>query len=96
MKQPHWVWATDANTKERIPLNLSVIPTMLRRKTDDGREITVAFMGGLAIDQNGMHHYAKVHILERDVELFTAPPIPLADPLPKAIAKLAKPHIKDK
>lgn len=95
MKQPHWVWATDATTKDRIPVNLSAIPTMLPGKLDDGRAITILFLGGVAMDQHGQMHYARAHVMESPAELFIAPPIPLAE-MPKALAKLARPHAKDK
>lgn len=96
MKQPHWVWATDANTHERVCLNLGVVQMMFLRKMGDGREVTVIPLGGIAIDQNGAAQYAQMFVTEKPAELLVSPPIPLADPLPKSVARLAKPHSKDK
>lgn len=93
--EPHWVWATDADTKQRIPVNLGAVPTMITLKRPDGSQVTVVFLGGMAIDPTGVVHYAQSRVLESPQELFTSPKIKLRtgkEKLPPQIASLAKPH----
>lgn len=95
MSEPHWVWATDATTNQRIPVNLTAVPTMLSLSRPDGSKVTALFFGGLAFDQKGAVHYAQTQVLESPAELFSSPKIKLRsgkEKLPQAIANLAKPH----
>lgn len=99
--EPHYVWATDANTRQRIPVNLSAIPTWLPVQLPDGRAVTALFLGGMTTTPNGGFAYAQVQVLETIEDLITAPRIKLGKAsnrgskkkeLPPEIAKLAKPH----
>lgn len=93
--EPHWVWATDANNRQRTPVNLTAIPSMLQIKKLDGSMVTALFFGGMAFDQNGTVHYAQAQVLETPAELFSSPKIKLRSKdkkLPPEIAKLAAPH----
>ena len=94
--EPHWVWATDANTKKRIPVNLTAIPTMLPVVRADGTELTALFLGGMAFDAQGAAHYAQAQVLESVQELLVSPKIKMRGKervkLQPAIAKLAQPH----
>lgn len=95
MSEPHWVWATDATTNQRIPVNLTAIPTMLSLTRADGTAVTALFIGGIAFDPKGAVHYAQSQVLETPAELFSSPKIKLRsgkEKLPPAIASLAKPH----
>lgn len=95
MSEPHWVWATDVNTKQRIPVNLGAMLTMLPVKRD-GIDVTALFFGGVACDAQGAFHYAQVQVLETIQTLFASPKIKLGRQperkLPPEIAKLAAPH----
>lgn len=95
MSEPHWVWATDANTRQRVPVNLTATPFMLPVKKQDGSMVTAMFFGGMTIDANGAIHYAQAQVLETPQELFSSPKIKLRSKdkkLPPEIAKLAAPH----
>ena len=95
MSEPHWVWATDANTRQRIPVNLSAIPCMLAVVHPDGTQVTALFLGGMAVDQKGVVNYAQAQVLESAAELFSSPAIKMRSgkaKLPPEIAKLAQPH----
>lgn len=70
----HWVWATDANTNQRIPVNLAAIPTMMRATLPVQRQITILFLGGIA-RVDGRDYYAQTHVLESPEELLIAPVI---------------------
>ena len=92
--EPHWIWATDANTKQRIPVNLTAIHSMLPVKRPDGSAATALFFGGMAFD-GGNVHYAQAQVVEAPQELFSSPKIKLRsgkEKLPPEIAKLAQPH----
>lgn len=85
----HWVWATDAHSRQRIPVNLAAIPTMTKVAGQDGAR-TILFLGGLAIDAAGKHHYAQTHVLETPEELLALPavlPPSIPSPQPKSKAK---------
>lgn len=93
--EPHWVWATDANTLQRVPVNLTCIPTMLPVKHRDGSMVTALFLGGIAAVQDGAFIYAQAQVLESPQELFSSPKIKMRtgkEKLPPQIANLAKPH----
>ncbi len=93
--EPHWVWATDVNTKQRVPVNLTSIPFMLPIKRQEGFAVTALFIGGVAIAADGTYVYAQAQVLETPQELFSSPKIKLRTKekkLPAAIASLATPH----
>lgn len=83
----HWVWATDAHTRNRIPVNLAAIPTMARAKRPDGVSVTILFIGGIAV-RGDQDVYAQTHVLETPEELLAAPAVlPPSVPQPKSKAK---------
>lgn len=95
MAEPHWVWATDVNTLQRVPVNLTSIPTMLPVKRPDGSWATALFLGGIATTVDGNFIYAQAQVLESPQELFSSPKIKLRtgkEKLLPQIANLAKPH----
>jgi hypothetical protein len=95
MSEPHWVWATDANTKQRIPINLSAIPCMLSVVQANGTQVTALFLGGMTLDAKGVALYAQAQVMETAAELFSSPAIKMRSSkakLPPEIAKLATPH----
>lgn len=85
----HWVWATDAHSRQRIPVNLAAIKTMSRATRPDGVQVTILFLGGIAV-RGDQDVYSQTHVLERPEELLALPavlPPSIPPPQPKSKAK---------
>ena len=70
----HWVMATTPDGK-KTPINLAAIPSMDRGKLDDGKGVTILFLGGMCISVGGEISYARTLVLESPEELFALPKV---------------------
>lgn len=77
----HWVWATDRDGN-RVPVNLAAVCSMMRGKTKvmNGAglvemDVTMLFLGGVAIQQDGSALWANTQVRETPDELFAMKPI---------------------
>ena len=70
----HWVWATGVGG-DKVAVNLDLVASVARVKTDKGDNATALFFGSIAVNVQGQAHYGNTQVLETPEQLFQLPQV---------------------